>query len=114
MRTPNPASQSTTGPQRWAVPSSQFKTNGITYTVTARVDTGELECDCPARKVCWHIKAVASSVVGKPRVRYMPAAPVPQRGTHLSVDDRYPQPAAFRRTRGGDVLAEGWGRAVSA
>ena len=114
MKNPNPVSQSSIGPKRWTVPSSQFKQNGITYAVKARTDTDELECSCPSRRTCWHIRAVASGVVGKPRVRYMPAAPVPQLGTHLSLDHLYPQPAPFRRTRGGDLLAEGWGRAVSA
>ena len=122
MRTANSHSQSTIGPQRWTVPSSKYHENGVTYTVTARVDGGEYECTCPARRTCWHIKAVASGVVGRPRVRYMPAAPVRSRAvTDLPVDSLYGDGgvgaaaavAGFRRTRGGDVLAESWGRAVA-
>jgi hypothetical protein len=57
----------TLGPLRWSVPSATTK--GITYEVAARVDTGELVCNCMARRVCWHIRAVATGMAGKPRVR---------------------------------------------
>ena len=83
---PSPICKSTIGPMRWTVPSSKFKDNGITYEVAARVDTGELVCNCPARTVCWHIKAVASGAMGKPRVRCMPPAPAPAK-------QRPPRPA---------------------
>jgi hypothetical protein len=61
----------TLGPLRWSVPSATQK--GITYEVAARVDTGELVCNCMARRVCWHIRAVATGMAGKPRVRVTPA-----------------------------------------
>ena len=81
--------KSSIGPQRWTVPSSKYHENGITYTVTARAIGGEYECTSPSRRTCWHIKAVASGVAGRPRVRFTPAAPVPQRVAHLPVDDLF-------------------------
>ena len=63
----NPQTKTITKSITWSVPSATTK--GVTYEVRASVDDGRLECNCPARVVCWHIKAVASDAIGKPRVR---------------------------------------------
>ena len=67
MKNQTPSHQSTIGPLRWSVPSATAK--GTTYEVAADTVTGELRCNCLARRVCWHIKATASGAIGKPRVR---------------------------------------------
>lgn len=68
---PTIAYKHTLGPLRWSVPSATTK--GVTYQVAADVVTGELICNCAARRVCWHIRAVATGMAGKPRVRVTPA-----------------------------------------
>ena len=69
MKKPNPQSayRTSVGPLRWSVPSATVK--GTTYEVAADTATGELRCNCLARRVCWHIKATAAGAIGKPRVR---------------------------------------------
>ena len=63
---------------RWTVPSATQK--GVTYEVAADTVDGRLRCNCLAGvydKPCWHVKAVASGAMGRPRVRYQPA-PAPR------------------------------------
>ena len=64
---PSTVIKSSIGPLRWTVPSATTK--GVTHTVTADAATGELLCNCLTRRTCWHVKAVAAGVIGKPRVR---------------------------------------------
>jgi hypothetical protein len=57
---------------RWSVPSAT--TEGTTYEITVN-EHGERVCSCEAsqypktRGRCWHLKAVAAGLAGKPRVR---------------------------------------------
>ncbi len=83
---PQVATKSTIGPLRWTVPSATTK--GVTYEVAADVVTGELVCDCAARRACWHLKSVASGQAGRPRVRYTPAPATvrPDTGLDLTRD----------------------------
>jgi len=62
-----PSYRTTIGPLRWSVPSAT--TRGVSYQVSARTDSGELVCNCLARRVCWHVKSVAAGQAGKPRIR---------------------------------------------
>ncbi len=80
---PSTAIKSTIGPLRWTVPSATTK--GVTHTVTADAGTGELLCNCLARRTCWHVKAVAAGVIGKPRVR-VTQRPIVSR-THAPASD---------------------------
>lgn len=58
---------------RWTVPSAT--TPGVVYTVSAGSPSDTLSCDCEAsnypktRGRCWHLKAVATGLAGKPRCR---------------------------------------------
>jgi hypothetical protein len=58
---------------RWSVPSATR--DGITHTVTEDAETGQRHCNCEAsdhprtRGRCWHIRAVAAGLAGKPRIR---------------------------------------------
>ena len=56
----------------WTVPSTTHRETGITYEVRANPLDLRLECTCPSRVACWHMKAVASGLAGKPHVRYTP------------------------------------------
>ena len=106
MQNQTPSHQSTIGPLRWSVPSAT--TRGVTYEVSARTDTGELVCNCLARRVCWHIKATAAGAIGKPRVRITavtrpaPASPVVEALpiTAVMVTAPYPGPSPATRERG--------------
>ena len=76
-RSTNPLIPARLGPLTWTVPSAT--TRGVSYEVKADVVTGELRCNCPARRVCWHVKACAAGAMGKPHIRVRPQAPVPTR-----------------------------------
>ena len=64
---PSTIVKNTSGPLRWTVPSAT--TSGVTYEVSTRPETGELVCNCAARRVCWHIKVVSTGLAGKPHCR---------------------------------------------
>jgi hypothetical protein len=79
---PNPQPQFTTGTPRWTVPSAT--TEGERYEITIDAN-GERVCTCEAsqypktRGRCWHLKAVAAGLAGKPRVRVSQRpAPLPK------------------------------------
>ncbi len=67
-----PQIQHTMSAPRWSVPSAT--TEGTEYQITVDAN-GERVCNCEAsqypktRGKCWHLKAVASGLAGKPRVR---------------------------------------------
>src|SRR5712692_8175188 len=46
------------------------------YTVSVDPTTKLMHCTCPARRQCWHQKAVITGLAGKPRVRIQPLPPV--------------------------------------
>ena len=71
--TRNPLIPAHLGPLTWSVPSATKR--GLSYEVRADSVTGELRCNCAARRVCWHVKAVASGAMGKPHIRVRPQPP---------------------------------------
>ena len=76
MVTANSRPKLSIGPMRWTVPSATHK--AITYEVTADTRDGRLICNCPAQRghrTCWHIRAVAAGMAGKPRIRVTVPAP---------------------------------------
>jgi hypothetical protein len=71
-----------------STPKGSYILKSITYTVPSAKGTGEytvsvdpatklMHCTCPARRQCWHQKAVAAGMAGKPRMRIQPIPPVP-------------------------------------
>jgi hypothetical protein len=67
---PNPATAYTIKAITYTVPSAT--TPGEQYTVSVDPETKLMHCTCPARRQCWHQKAVIAGVAGKPRVRIQP------------------------------------------
>jgi hypothetical protein len=59
----------------YTVPSSQA--GQPPYTVSVDPATKLMHCTCPARRQCWHQKAVAAGMAGKPRLRIQPIPPAP-------------------------------------
>lgn len=72
----------------YRVPSAT--TPGLSYDVSVNPLTMRPQsCTCPARRECWHRKAVAAGAVGvKPRITYGPVA-VPPPASH-PWQDLYP------------------------
>ena len=70
MRNPNPASQYTARAITYIVPSAAQP--GTSYTVSVDAADGRMTCSYPARRQCWHEKAVIAGVVDKPRIRIAP------------------------------------------
>jgi hypothetical protein len=57
----------------WEIPSATRQ--GLKHTVSEDIETGARSCNCEAsdhpktRGRCWHLRAVASGLAGKPVVR---------------------------------------------
>ena len=85
MVTTNPTIHNTIRTITWTVPSATRQ--GITHTVSEDIETGARSCNCEAsdhaktRGKCWHLRAVASGLAGKPTVR------ISQRPTRREVSE---------------------------
>ena len=88
MQTHTPTAQHTIRSITYAVPSATQR--GSTYTVSVDPADGRLRCTCPARRQCWHQKAVIAGAAGKPRVRVTLKPVRTVAPSHFSVDDLYP------------------------
>ena len=81
MTTQTPTAHNTIRRITWTVPSATRP--GITHTVTEDIATGARSCNCEAsdhpktRGRCWHLKATAAGLAGKPvvRISQRPARP---------------------------------------
>jgi hypothetical protein len=69
----NPQPKSIIRSIAWEIPSATRQ--GITHTVSEDIETGAQSCNCEAsdhpktRGRCWHLKATAAGLAGKPTVR---------------------------------------------
>jgi hypothetical protein len=103
LSTQNPQPQVTTGLPRWTVPSAT--TEGTDYTVTVN-EHGERVCNCEAngypktRGKCWHLKAVASGLAGKPRIRVSQSS-----GVRVQASAPAPLPTVRRARTSAEGLA---------
>ena len=51
----------------YQIPSATDRTRA--YTVSVNPEDGRMRCTCPARRQCWHEKAIIAGVAPKPRIR---------------------------------------------